>query len=230
MSKTIFFLPGTMCDQRLWSRVWPLLKDDYQPIHIPIPEAKHMNNMLKTIIEKLPKENVNLVGFSLGGYIASALAANYSERMRRLMIIANSPGSLPESEIEVRKKSLNWLNKHDYQGIPLSKIKTYLHTENQDNQNIIKTITAMDLSLGKTTLINQLSNTTLRDDLSEQFSIIDVPILFCIGEEDNLVNRSTLRAITSKNTNRQFFEVKKAGHMLPLEQPEKLAEIINHWI
>ncbi|MBU2711824.1 alpha/beta fold hydrolase [Zooshikella harenae] len=230
MSKTVFFLPGTMCDQRLWSKVWPRLKADYNPIHIPLPEAQNINNMLKTIIEKLPLKNINLVGFSLGGYIASALAINYPERMRRLMVIANSPGALPKSEILIRNKSLNWLKNNDYQGIPLAKIKKYLHAKNQDNQNIIKIITAMDLALGKTVLINQLSNTTLRDGLSEPLGQIDLPILFCAGEEDNLVNRTTLKALTTKNKNLQFFEVKNSGHMLPLEQPDRLVEIIHHWI
>ncbi|MGI0119594.1 alpha/beta fold hydrolase [Zooshikella sp. RANM57] len=230
MRKTVFFLPGTMCDQRLWSKVWPLLKANYEPMHIPLPDAQNINSMLKTIIEKLPPENINLVGFSLGGYIASALAVNYPERMRRLMIIANSPGALPKSEIEVREKSLNWLKEHDYQGIPHSKIKAYLHTENQDKQNIIKIITAMDLTLGKKVLINQLSNTTIRDDLSKQLSSIDLPILFCTGEQDSLVNRTTLETLTSNNKNLQFQEVEKAGHMLPLEQPERLAALIHHWI
>lgn len=225
----LFMIPGTMCDQRLWRDLWPHLQG-CQPTHVPIPRASNVTEMVNSLLESLPPQPVDLFGFSLGGYLAAALAAAHPERIRRLFICANTPCALPDAEIKQRQQLLKWVDRHGYSGISDRKIAAMLGPENRDREEIAECMRAMDASLGEQTLVAQLSATSIRDDLARPLGECEFPITFCFGQADTLVNRDWLRALQQRNPAVQVQEVSVAGHMLPLEAPRALAQVIQTWL
>jgi pimeloyl-ACP methyl ester carboxylesterase len=51
---------------------------------------------------------------------------------------------------------------------------------------------------------------------------IQVPLLWMRGEEDPLVGHEQVAEAARKSPNSEFVEIKGAGHLLPLEQPEEV--------
>ena len=66
VKEKIYLIPGLMTDERLWSRIKPLLENEYELIHIPIPHTEDFDEIID-ILEKLfskdSEEKVNLLGF-----------------------------------------------------------------------------------------------------------------------------------------------------------------------
>ena len=220
--QTLYFIPGTMCDHGIWSRIWPDLQHDFELIHLPVPTEYEFTVLLHHLIEQLPDEKVNLIGFSMGGYLAACIAQYKPELIKRLLVISNSPCALPNEEVQQRQQTLNWLKKFQYAGITEQKINQMLAQCHQQDQALKQLIRDMELRLGYDRLVQQLTATTKREELAE---LVTQPNrYFCYGDEDKLVNAQWLKQKVAPS---HLYQFNQCGHMLPLEQPRLLVELIQ---
>ena len=212
-----------MCDQQLWRKLWLALGDEFELIHLVIPNKASINGIINGLATKLPNEAINLVGFSLGGYLATALANKYPDRIKTLSILANVPDKLLTEEVLTRGKIIQWVETWGYSGITLKRAKTFLHTCHQENSWILEQIITMDKTLGGKTLLQQLKSTTERRNLLPHLGDCRFPILFAFGEADHLVNASVVVKLAKERPSIEYIEFSHCGHMLPLEQSQKCA-------
>ena len=244
---TLYFIPGTMCDERLWATTWRELSalslGNYNLVNLSIPSLKNIDEITKALSEQLPN-NSYLIGFSLGGYIASNIALTFPHKVNKLLLIANMSSALPEKETKERTRTIQWIKANGYNGIPEKRIRHLLHPNAHNNMAIIQTINNMDATLGKKVLLHQLNVTTQRKNLLNNLLKIPQPINFLVGDADALVDINKIKdqLNTAKRNNvegniqdntckNKFIEiVKNTGHMLPLEQPNYLAKTIASWV
>jgi pimeloyl-ACP methyl ester carboxylesterase len=218
-----------MCDQRLWLACLKYLPVNVELRHFAIPMGNSIDEIVTALEQQLPKGRINLAGFSLGGYIASAYALKYPDKVSKLLLISNMSYSLPETELKERSRTIAYLKTHGYSGIPTKRITALLHSDNRNNQNIINCIREMDISLGKETLIHQLTVTTQRENLLVKLPKLPFPVQFLIGDSDSLVKLSRIEAILEKAKLVSLVVLSNTGHMLPLEQPQKCALKMNNF-
>lgn len=226
----IYCLPGTMCDQRLWQALSKEIGNKVELIHVAIPMGSSIDEMVQQLAQILPEEKFSLLGFSLGGYLASAFASQFPERLKQLIVLANSPVPLPKEEVATRQKIIHWINAQGYSGITLSRIKAFLHVDHHQDETTLTLIKQMDTSLGEQVLLQQLSAASIRVNLLPAFKNFNFPVFFGFGEHDHLVCEDRIKqcAKACSHIHYQIFE--KCGHMLPLEQPRRLAQSILHFI
>lgn len=225
----VYALPGTMCDARLWQRLLPLLPGvTWQ--HLPIPTDATLDALTAALLDQLPAAPVNLLGFSLGGYLAALLACRAPERIARLMICANSPRALPAEEVRQRQQLLAWVAQHGYQGLSDRKVAQMLSTTRRADAGIGALMKAMDLSLGRATLEQQLRATSARQDLLAPLAELHMPVHLVFGDQDHLVNRPWMAALAGRRPDFSLCELPGVGHMLPLEAPAALAQAIHRWL
>lgn len=224
----VYFLPGTMCDKRLWHSVFEQLADTISPQPIDLPMGDNIEDIVSLLAKQLPEHPIRLVGFSLGGYLAAKFALTYPTRVSQLIVLANSPMSLPPAELSQRKRALAHTIRNGYTGIPLEKIRQLLSPSQADNNDIINLIQTMDHAGGQTKFVSQIQATSSRENLIQPLVDLSVSTTFVYGDEDRLVNHYALDAIDSPTIQKQ--RLAQCGHMLPLECPEKIALIINNTI
>ncbi|SDJ59947.1 alpha/beta fold hydrolase [Microbulbifer yueqingensis] len=228
-STPLIMIPGTMCDERLWQALEPQLAP-VEPRHLAIPRGDSIQEMLDGLVGGLPQGPVNLLGFSLGGYLAAALACAHPERVARLFVCANTPRALPEAELRQRRQLLDWVSRHGYSGISDRKIAAMVAPANREREDIAATMRAMDAAQGEATLVSQLGATSERADLARPLAELDMPVTFCFGQYDTLVTRDWLAALQRRRPDLRVRELPGAGHMLPLEAPAELAREILAWL
>ena len=215
-----------MCDSMIWSRIWPELESSFELQHIVIPSETELPQMLDGLLQQISEQKAKLVGFSMGGYLATCLAELWPEKFSKVMVLSNSPCQLPEVEMTQREQTINWLQKFQYRGITEQKMQYLLAQSRADDASIKQVITQMEQNLGYPTLLLQLQATSKREDKSQVLSSKQVEFSFCHGDQDVLVNKSWLSNI-AQSQNYSLLEVANCGHMLPLEQPEILVEFIE---
>lgn len=243
MSKTIYFIPGTMCDQQLWQPTWRLLyqqyHEDIQLVHLVIPSEGHMDDVVNILARNIVDDNAILVGFSLGGYIASAIALKLRNKLKHLVIVSNFPKDLPLAETKQRQRTVDWINSRGYSGLPDKRIDDLLHPQiKQFNAlgyvNIKKTMVEMDKKLGVDVLLHQISVSLQRPNLLPLLSQLPLDTTLLVGDADNLVDLYSLRQALAELYSNSFDyqhnvvlqEVPNTGHMLPLESPQVLAAVL----
>jgi len=221
----LYFLPGTMCDQTLWIKVWPHLEQNFELKALIIPQERSFEEMASVLTQQLPEEPVNLVGFSLGAYLGAFFAYRYPNRVKCLLSIANSPCALPEAELVQRRQTLAWLQHAEYKGAVASRIQQLLGATSQNDLSIIEHVQQMERSVGLDQLVPQLTASSERQDLTSFFEQTDIPVGFLYGTEDVLVNFEWMGRLLNANIHQRC--VKNVGHMMPLEAPEVVAESIK---
>lgn len=228
MKEKIYMIPGLMTDERLWSRIKPLLEEKYEIVHTPIPHSEDFDEIIDILFEQFKEEKVNLLGFSLGGYIASYFAITYPNRVNKLFTVAATPGASTEAEIERRKEKFVVIEKEGFQGLTYEKAKSLV--EKQEDEELIKIIQDMFLDLGKETFVSQLTSTFYRKDLFEDLTHLDIPIWFFYSKDDRLLNQNSIHRLDTVEHKMKVICREGTSHNIPLEVPEDLYELIEKWM
>lgn len=230
MKEKIYLIPGLMTDKRLWSRLLPFLKEEYELINVPIPHSEDFDEIIDILFNFFTEEKINLLGFSLGGYIASYFAITYPNRVNRLFTVASTPGNSTEAEIQRRKQKFVLIEKNGFEGLPYDKAKSLLEEKNQNDVELIKIIQDMFFDLGKETFISQLTSTFKRRDLFEDLINLDIKVWSFYSERDRLLNQESLKKFQNINHNINIISRKGTSHNIPLEEPELLSIHIRNWM
>ena len=226
----IYLIPGLMTDERLWSRLKPFLENEYELIHVSIPHTQDFDEIIDILFNLFEEEKVNLLGFSLGGYIASYFAVTYPNKVNKLFTVASTPGSSTEAEIERRKEKFAIIEKEGFVGLSYEKAKSLVEEQNQNDEELIKIIQDMFIDLGKDTFITQLTSTFYRKDLYEELVNIAIPIWFYYSVNDRLLNQKSIKRLLETQHNIKLISRVGTSHNIPLEVPELLSNEIKKWM
>ncbi|MEG1117058.1 MAG: alpha/beta fold hydrolase, partial [Janthinobacterium sp.] len=125
-------IPGTLCDERLWSRLAPALGDAFELRHLPLHQARTRPQM-REMIASHSAPQAHLVGFSLGAYLALEHALAHPQRVKSLTLIANSAKGLLPAEVEARRRIVAMLERNAYAGITRQRLRELLHPSHLDD-------------------------------------------------------------------------------------------------
>jgi pimeloyl-ACP methyl ester carboxylesterase len=223
MTTRLDFVPGTLCDERMWDRLLPLLGDGFEFNHVPLHKARSREQMQELIgAHSAPK--ANLVSFSLGAYLAVEYALTHPERVNSLVIIASSAKGLQEKEKTTRLRIIPLLEKNHYSGMTQMRLREILAPEHLDDPQIVDVIQHMAIDLGKDVLLTQFRTTIERPDLMRRTGELRCPVMVVASEQDKLVPADDISEFTTYNPAIQLHMLTEGtGHMIPLEAPQVLA-------
>lgn len=223
MPRTLTFLPGTMCDQRLWGPVRTRLDPRFSTAYAPIEHQATREGMLALLASAAESAPLHLVAFSMGGYLALEFALENPDRVASLITVGSSAFGLADTEKAERVRALELLAKYDYRGIATSRLQQFVHPSHWATPEVVDVIRAMDHDLGKATLVAQLKETSARDSLAPGLWQLEIDVLLIGADNDPFVPWSAIKEMTRLIPRAQSALAKDAGHMVPLEQPDWLA-------
>ncbi|RXJ97430.1 hypothetical protein CRV00_00930 [Malaciobacter molluscorum] len=229
MREKIYLIPGLMTNERLWQRFTPLLKDKFEFVHINIPNTSDYDQ-INTILDKTLKEKrVNILGFSLGSYIATYFSIMFPHRVKRLFNVAGTPSKTNNIEINRRTEKINSINKNGFTLLGEKKALSLL--ENKNDKDLVKLVQLMYENLGKEVFINQLGSTLYRKDLFEYIKNIDIPIYYYYSVGDRLLNHDAIKILKDmKLKNINICSREGISHNIPLEDPINFSKQIVSWM
>ena len=229
MKEKIYLIPGLMTDERLWSRIKPFLAE-YELVHVPIPHTEDFDEAIDILLDIFKEDKVNLLGFSLGGYIASYFAVTYPSRVNKLFMLAATPGASEEAEIERRREKFAVIEQDGFKGLPYEKAVTLVEDQNKEDSELIKIIQDMFMDLGKETFISQLTSTFNRVDLLEDLVALKLNIWFYYSTKDRLLNHKSISKLQTLEHEMTLISREGTSHNIPLEVPKELSKRIKEWM
>lgn len=225
MKERLYLLPGTMCNKHLWYKMKPLLIN-FELIYLDIPLGNSFDQIINILKAQIKEEKINLLGFSLGGYIALYFACKFPEFIKNLIIISSSGTKLSEAEIRKRSIALHQVKKYGFKEIS-SKTIYSMFSQNHKDKNDFEVIKSMYYECGINNFLNQIEVTTTREDLFASIENTNLSILFIYSKNDILLNNKWIKELKLKNRKIKTIEINSSSHMLPLELPNLLSKAIS---
>jgi pimeloyl-ACP methyl ester carboxylesterase len=224
---TILLVPGFMADESLWSDMSAAL-DRFGPIvHADLRHDTSVEAMARRVLEQAPPSFL-LVGFSMGGYVARAIARQAPGRVRALVLIATSTRG-DSAALQARKSAVgNAPQPTAFKGLSRAAVTASLHPRQRDNLEMIERVRAMGVRLGGEVFVRQ-SMLDRPGDL-ERMGEIRCPTLVVAAAQDQLRSLAEARQMADAIEGASFAVIENSGHMIPIEAPEALAEVIVPWL
>lgn len=223
MNKKLLMIPGLMCNEKLWSKIE---LNNYKSL--PIPKEDSIEKIIKSLDKTISKEEkkVNIIGFSLGGYLALNYLTKYPNKVNKVLVISSSINNLSSKEILLRQNNLKRMNTHKIRTLSNKAICQLLEDKN-DTENI-SLIKEMFDDLGVDTYKQQLLATLERENLLDMLKEVSNEVLFIASNNDSLVDLTNIKKLCNTNKNFDLKLLDSSSHMIPLEYDYFLyKEILN---
>jgi pimeloyl-ACP methyl ester carboxylesterase len=168
----------------------------------------------------------------MGAIVAAEMARRAPEAVAALGLIAfNASADLPE-RAAVRPRQQADVRDGHLGTIVADELKpNYLAEANRRDAKLLDTVMQMALALGPEVFVAQSEALRLREDLRPALPAFTMPVLLACGSEDRLCPPAWHRAWADMiGRHAHVAEIANAGHLLPLEQPDALADRIEGWL
>ncbi|MGJ8679186.1 alpha/beta fold hydrolase [Paraglaciecola sp.] len=224
IDQPVVFLPGTLCDERIFNPCWQYL-DIPMRAFVPLQWAQDLEQMKMLSNDRLAyfEQKVHLVGFSMGGYIAALTALTNPERVKSLTLIGSTCSQLSELDKKSRQQTLRLIKNKQNIAMTEKHLAQFFHQSNQQNVDLKSLVKQMEQDLGAGVLMAQYEATADRVNLISKLAKAKFVVNLLAGEHDKLVSKDAFDNMVAMLPNAKSHVIKNAGHMSPIEQPQVLA-------
>ena len=208
-----------MLDDALWDDLVPLLPAAWTVQRITLPRGRTVHEVADAVASQLDGPAM-VLGFSMGGYVARALAAAHPQLVDALVLVATSAREQGPST-----QQANLAGRAVFKGLSRSAIQRSLSTAHAEDQALIDRVHAMSLRLGHEAFVWQ----SALDRSGVALHGIACPTLIVAADQDRLRSIEESQELVDAIDDAELEIVRGAGHLIPLEDPQTLAGIIVEW-
>lgn len=233
MKPVLLLIPGMLNTPAVWAKVVPLLSD--------VAEVRILNVQTQTRIGDMANDALALVadipagqplvvcGFSMGGFVTIELIATNSHEIRAACLLDTSGRpELTESALQ-REKTIAAIER-DFEKVITGVTRFATGAASKTNPGLMDGILTVMRDVGPSTAIAQNRAIMARSDHRAALSKLNMPVLVICGKEDLVTPPALSEELAALIPGAQLEWIDGAGHMVPMEQPTVLAELLKKFI
>lgn len=234
-SKLFVFLHGFGEDERFWNDFLPLFHWPF-PFYIPSfaewHDCKSMDAYALKIGQELPSnQSLILVGHSMGGYIALALARLFPERIDRVVLLHSTASADTIDKKLNRDRTVEWLENNGTKRFIGPFLPSLFAPRFVSNSPVlISELKNRYCDLEVKGLIAATISMRDRPDSWEFLAKTKIPFLFILGEEDALIPSAFIVEKIQEKDQHKFVILQGVGHQGTYEDPGGCFQAISDFI
>lgn len=219
---TTVLIPGFMLDQDLWTDIHPYLQTRGPLVYADLSTASTIEDMAAQVLRTVPDGAFDVIGFSMGGYVAREIARIAPDRVQQLVLMATS--SRGDTSLQARRKADAVLaTPQTFAGVSKRSIRQSLAPAREDDDALVNRIHAMSVRLGGEAFRRQAQ--LRRDGDTNRLGDIRCPTLVIAGQQDRLRSLDEAQELHQGIPGSQL-QVLDAGHMIPMEVPAETQSVL----
>ena len=181
------------------------------------------------VILKTLGQPAGLAGFSMGGYVALALARRRPEHLAALALVDTRAQADDEAGRAKRDEAIATVRSSGVAAIADAMVPKLLSPAAAGNRDLIERVRRVILRQKPETVEADLAAMRDRSDSRPALATLDVPTLVVVGAEDALTPPADSEAMASAIPGARLATIPGAGHLAPMERPGAVAAALSEF-
>lgn len=237
----VILLHGFCGSSRYWQDIAPKLETSYRVIApdlrghggSSVPDEPYLMETIASdislLMDKLGVDKAVLCGHSMGGYVASAFAGAYPDKLAGVALIHST--SLPDDEAGKQKRTdtMESIRKDGLEPFIEGLIPKLFADHSLEHK---PAIVQQTIDIGNHTpplgAIRTAEGMRERIDRTLVLEKLQVPVLLVAGSKDKII--SVDKTFTPEGSHIYKHEINQAGHMSMMEYPDELIEPLKNFL
>ncbi|TDT74780.1 pimeloyl-ACP methyl ester carboxylesterase [Litoreibacter halocynthiae] len=225
----LVFLPGMMCDARLFAPQIAAFSVDRAVQVAPIGGADNVADLAAEVLAHAPPRFA-LAGLSMGGIVAMEAFRQAPDRIDRIAFLDTNPKAEADAVAKGREPQIARAKAGELRTIMRDEMKPRYLADGPNRAAILDLCMDMADALGPEVFVRQSHALQTRPDQQDTLRQIEVPTLALCGREDTLCPIHRHELICSLVSSATLEIIDGAGHLPTLEQPDATNAALNRWL
>jgi pimeloyl-ACP methyl ester carboxylesterase len=226
MPDSILFLPGLLCDERLWRNQLAIFPD---AIVADLTQDDHVDAMAYRALSQIDGRFA-LCGLSMGGYVAQAVMRIAPERVTRLALFDTSARADTPEQSRRRRGLMAMTRGNRFRGVTPKLLPQLLHPDRLGDVDLCQDVLDMAERVGREAFLRQQQAILTRPDSRADLPRIAVPTLVAVGEADILTPPLLADEIAGLIPGARLAILPHCAHLPTMERPDDANEILRDWM
>lgn len=236
----IIFLHGFLENRHMWDELSDWLPKSFRKISIDLPghgesenlgyihTMEEMAEMVKALADQLKIRKFFIIGHSMGGYVALALAEKYPDHLRGL-ILMNSSTRADSEEKKMNRGRAVILAKRDHKSYIRKSIPNLFRPKSREvYRQSLNHIKNEALKTSKQGVIAALEGMKIRPDREVLLHFSPYPILFIAARRDPILNFEDSQ--DQMQAEKVVSVITENGHMSHIEDNEIVFKSVKDFV
>jgi pimeloyl-ACP methyl ester carboxylesterase len=239
--KAVVFLHGFLESKEIWEPFAKELSKTQRIITIDllghgktdclsyVHTMEEMAEAVQVVLQHLKLRKYFLVGHSLGGYVSLALAENYPDNIKGLCMLHSSAKADSKQKKTDRNRAVVVVKRNAKIFINEA-VPNLFNTNYKPYKREVERIKKLALKTTKQGIVAALEGMKIRLDREIIIKFAPYPILYIIGEKDNILPCQDLINQAELSEKGAYILLKNVGHMGFLEAKKETFEAIKKFV
>lgn len=225
----VLFLPGRMCDARLWLSQMAALGSERPAMVAPLAAVDTVRGMAEALLPALP-ERVIPVGHGLGGAVAMEVLRLVPERIAGLVLVdADALAETPQT-VTQRETRLVRVAGGRFAEVLEEETAPELFPQSEIRRDIVALARAMGKRLGPDIWRRQAKAEQRRPDQQALLRKTSCPLLIVAGQENRLTPLRRAEVMAGLARQAHLVGIEGAAHLSPLEASDAVTDALRAWL
>ncbi len=229
----VVLVHGYPLDGAMWSGVARVLAARFRVFKPDLPgrgetaapsegRLEDYADFVQRLLEALPGP-AGLAGFSMGGYVALALARRRPSRLRALALVDTRASADDDAGRSKRDEAIATVRASGVGPIAEAMVQKLLTERSRTNRDLVERVERIMRRQKPETVEADLAAMRDRPDAREGLPGIGIPTLVLVGEDDVLTPPADSEAMAAAIPGSRLVRIPEAAHLTPMERPGAVA-------
>ena len=237
--KCVVLLHGYLESLMVWEDFIPHLYKQLRVVTLDLPghgisvvngechTMEYLADVVADLMASLGVERYTVVGHSMGGYVALAVAEKYADRLDGVVLLSSPPNPDTDETRENRRREIELVKSGKKDMLARVAPEAGFAVVNRPRmKDYIADLTEQVHLTEEEGIVALLNGMIERKDQNEMLQKSAVRQLFILGKQDGYIPMEVAEAMVARHPQAEVAWLEESGHMGFLEQPEACAEAL----
>ena len=177
------------------------------------------------------RENILLLGLSMGGYIAFEFVRRYPGMLSGLILVGTQPAADSDAAKQARYETAEFVRRDGTSALADRLIPRFLgKTTLATKRTVVETLRRLIQSSSPDVVAQASYGLASRSDSTPLLNEIKIPTLIIAGAEDAIIPFAQVETMHREIRESDLVVVEQCGHLINLEQPKLFGRVVSDFI